>query len=281
MPRISHVPITAGRSGSASSSSETATSAACASSFSAVARPPRVGSRIQRTAPPSESSASASSCTGAVSLSRSTSSSSSPRATITAIPWSPSVPETSTRSPGPHALGAELDPGRDEADPGRRHVEPVGLPALDHLRVAGRHGNGHRRRGPRHRGGDAAQVGDREALLDHEAGRERDRPRSRDGEVVDGAVDGEVADVAAGEEDRLDDVRVGRERDARAVQVEQRRVGQRREQRVVELLEEQALDEGPRRLSARAVGERDELVAKLRPPRPHAVTRSRRFASRP
>ena len=68
---------------------------------------------------------------------------------------------------------------------------------------------------------------------------------------------------------------------ARAVQVEQRRVGERREQRIVELLEEQALDEGPRRLAARAVGERDELVAKLRPPRPHAGTRSRRFASRP
>ncbi len=66
-----------------------------------------------------------------------------------------------------------------------------------------------------------------------------------------------------------------------AVHVEQRRVAERREQRVAELLEEQALDERPRRLAAGAVGERDELVAKLRPPRPHAGTRSRRFASRP
>ena len=39
------------------------------------------------------------------------------------------------------------------------------------------------------------------------------------------------------------------------------------EQRVAELLEEEALDERARRLAARAVGERDDLVAELRPPR--------------
>ena len=42
------------------------------------------------------------------------------------------------------------------------------------------------------------------------------------------------------------------------------------EQRVAELLEEEPLDERPRRLAARAVGERDELVAELRSPLPHA-----------
>ena len=48
-----------------------------------------------------------------------------------------------------------------------------------------------------------------------------------------------------------------------------------------ELLDEESLDERARRLAARAVRERDDLVAELRAPRLHAGTRSRRFASRP
>ena len=44
---------------------------------------------------------------------------------------------------------------------------------------------------------------------------ERQRPRARHGEVVDRAVDGQLADRAAGEADRLDDEAVGRERDLR------------------------------------------------------------------
>ena len=126
-----------------------------------------------------------------------------------------------------------------------------------------------------------AQLGDREALLDHEPGRERERPRAGDGEVVDRPVDGELADVAAREEERLDDVRVGREREPRAVQLEQRRVAERLEQRVRELLEEEPLDERARRLAARAVGERDELVAEPRPPLPHAGARLAAARSRP
>ena len=63
--------------------------------------------------------------------------------------------------------------------------------------------------------------------------------------------------------------------------LEQRRVGERGKQRVAELLDEQPLDERARRLAARTVRERDDLVAQLRAPRPHAGTRSRRFASRP
>ena len=105
--------------------------------------------------------------------------------------------------------------------------------------------------------GDPAQVGDGEALLDDEAGREPERRRAGDGEVVDRAVDGELADVAAGEEERLDDVGVGREGEPRAAHLADGGVAELVEQRVRELLEEEALDERPRRLPARAVGERD------------------------
>ncbi len=58
------------------------------------------------------------------------------------------------------------------------------------------------------------------------------------------------------------------------LELEQRGVAERVEQRVAELLEEQPFDERPRRLAAGAVGERDELVAELRPALPHAGTRS-------
>ena len=102
-----------------------------------------------------------------------------------------------------------------------------------------------------------------------------------DREVVDRAVDGQLADVAAREDERLDDVGVGREREPRAVQLEQRRVAERVEQRVAELLEEKPLDERPGRLAAGAVRERDDLVAEPRPALPHAGTASCGRASRP
>src|SRR2546422_31756 len=60
-----------------------------------------------------------------------------------------------------------------------------------------------------HGGGDALQVGDGEALLEDEATRQVERAGPRHGQVVDRAVDGQVADVAAGEEDRRHDVGVG------------------------------------------------------------------------
>ena len=61
--------------------------------------------------------------------------------------------------------------------------------------------------------------------------REPQRLGAGDGEVVDGAVDRQVADVAAREEERLDDVRVGREGEPRPVAVDDRRVAERLQQR--------------------------------------------------
>ena len=73
----------------------------------------------------------------------------------------------------------------------------------------------------------AAQVLDGEALFEHEADAEVQRGRAGGRDVVDGAAHGEPPDVAAGEEDRVDDVGVGRERDAtgRACRARRRRRG--------------------------------------------------------
>ena len=77
-----------------------------------------------------------------------------------------------------------------------------------------------RRRPPRRRAAIASTSARRtsagEALLEHHREAERQRPRAGDGEVVDRAVDRQLADRAAGEADRLDDEAVGRQRDVDA-----------------------------------------------------------------
>ena len=113
-----------------------------------------------------------------------------------------------------------------------------------------------------HVGDDRAQLVDREALLDHERGRQPRRPRALHGEVVDGAVHREVADRAAGEPQRLHDERVGGERQplagsaASSVAASASGAGLA----VGERLEEHRVDERGRGLAAGAVGQRDDLV---------------------
>ena len=115
------------------------------------------------------------------------------------------------------------------------------------------------------------QVGDGEALLQDEPGRQVQRRGAGHGQVVDGAVDGQVADVAAGEEQRGHHVGVGGERDPGAAHGQLGRVLQRLEQRVAERVEEDRLDQGVRRLAAGAVRHRDALFPDLGAAPPRAV----------
>ena len=143
---------------------------------------------------------------------------------MTAIPWSPRVPETSTRSPGCTRSGPRMTPGGDLADTGGVHVEPVCLSPLDDLRVSGRDRDARRRvppapSRPRRAGGRRPRNPPRR----RSPAERYERPRTGDGEVVDRPVDGELADRAAREEDRRDDVGVGREREPRARSARSRR----------------------------------------------------------
>ena len=117
----------------------TATPDARASSFSTVATPPRVASRMQRSAgPAASSSASTAGQSERVSDSTSASSSNSPRASMTAVPCSPIGPDTRMRSPGCERARRERRARSSSRPmPGRRHVHRVALAALDDLRVAG------------------------------------------------------------------------------------------------------------------------------------------------
>lgn len=172
---------------------------------------------------------------------------------------------------GPGVRDTERRIPLQQSDPGRGDVAAVGLAALHHLGVPGHDRHLRRRGGPRHRRADPPQVLDREALLQDETGRQVQRPGPAHRKVVHGAVDGEVADVAAGEEQRGDHVGVGREREPRAARGEDRAVLQRFEQRVAERVEEHRLDQRLGRLAARAVGHRDVLLAHAGLPLPGAV----------
>ena len=95
-------------------------------SFSAAARPPRVGSRIQRTASPIRAVPPSVRSRGAVSLSM------RPRVQVpardmTAMPWSPSVPETSTRSPGRARSARRSTPAATSPTPGCVDEDAVGV----------------------------------------------------------------------------------------------------------------------------------------------------------
>ena len=89
--------------------------------------------------------------------------------------------------------------GTHDADSGRADVDAVGRPPTDHFGVAGDDGDASDASGRRHVGDDGVQVRYREPFLDDERRRQPRRPRAHHGEVVDGAVHGEVADRAARE----------------------------------------------------------------------------------
>ena len=215
--------------------------------------------------------ASARPVSGAVSLSRTVSNSSPSRTDMMAMPWSPSVPETRMRSPG---RAARIDSDRPSGtmpmpevvmktwSPLPRSttlVSPVtsATPASSHACRIERD--------------DPLQVGQRQPLFEDERRRQEQRPGAADGQVVDRAMHRQPADVAAGEEERPDHERVGREGDARrhravvaGAEADGRLVLQRRQHVVAEAGHEEPLDQVGGQLAAAAVAEQDLVVPRVR-----------------
>ena len=98
-PSMPQAARTASCTGMACSSSSMPKGCPSANSFSVVARPPRVGSRRMRMLPQCESIASVRRFSAAQS-DRISPCIMPLRASITAVPWSPTAPETRTASPG-------------------------------------------------------------------------------------------------------------------------------------------------------------------------------------
>jgi hypothetical protein len=152
------------------------------------------------------------------------------------------------------AFRPDVDAVGDEPDPGGVDEHPVPGSGVHDLGVAGHqsHPGGPRR--PSHGLGHPREVRETGALGEDEAGREHERTGAGHREIVDRAVDGQVADGPAGEEQRLHDVRVGGERQPDALHRDDRGVaetgvGGRRAERG----QEQVRDQFGRQRAAAAV----------------------------
>ena len=226
MPSSSAAPATAGRTGTAASRTIIATADARASSFSTDATPPRVASRMQRTG------------SGRVQQRVD----GGPQRSRVRLDLGVQV-ELAARQHDRRAVLAdasrqqdavtraqtgrrELRPRIAAADAGGAHVHAVGVATLDHLGVAGDHLHAGRLRGcgrsPRPRRAARRPAGPPRAP----ATGQRERPSAGDGQVVDGAVDGQLADRPAGEPQRPDHVGVGGQGQPDAVHRELAGVGQ-------------------------------------------------------
>ena len=117
---------------------------------------------------------------------------------------------------GLHVMRRDGSARDDVADAGRVDEDAVGLTALDDLRVTRDNRNAGLLGHLAHRVRYPAQVLDEKALLEDHADRDVARYSARHREVVDRAADGQLADIAAVEEQRLHDVRIRREGDLAA-----------------------------------------------------------------
>jgi len=148
---------------------------------------------------------------------------------------------------------SDLDSSAETTDTGGGDVQTVAATAFDDLGVTSDHPDSRLRGGRCHRRRRPTQDGDLGPLLDHEGGGEVERLGADAGEVVDGPVDGERTDVAAGELEWLHDEGIGRDRQSLAADVDDRGVTGLREERVVERGEEHLVEQPGRHPAAAAV----------------------------
>ena len=163
--------------------------------------------------------------------------------------------------PGPQPARGQRRSWVDEPDAGGADVHAVRPAVLDDLRVARDHLHAGRRRGAGHRLRLGAQLHGRQALLEHQRERQRERSGARDCQVVDGPVDRQLADRAAREAQRPDHEAVGRDGERGVAHRQRAGILQPFQAFVRERRNEQALDQGLRGTTAGAVGHRDALVA--------------------
>ena len=163
-------------------------------------------------------------------------------------------------SPGWARSAEILTPARNDADAGGGDEDLVALAAVDDLGVAGDELDAGFGGSGAHGLDDAAEIVDRQAFFEDERGGEIERLRAAHREVVDGAVDGETADVAAGKEDRRDDKGVGGEGEARVADGEHGLIVELVEHGIAEGGQKDFVDEVGGELAAAAMAEHDLLV---------------------
>ncbi len=159
-----------------------------------------------------------------------------------------------------HPLPDGIGLVRHHADARRVDEKLIAAALVDDFRVAGDQGDAGFLAGVPHRGRDARQVGQGQALFQDEPGAEVQRASAAHRQVVDGAVDRQPADVAAGEKDGADDVGVGGEGQAERTELQYRLVVQFGQVWIVEKRQEKLLDKFRGHLAAAAVAHDDAVV---------------------
>ncbi len=175
------------------------------------------------------------------------------------MPCRPISPLRITASPGADLGRRDRGGRRDAADPRGVDEQAVGLAPIDDLGVAGDQADAGGVGATAHRLDHPAQGRDRQAFFEDEADAQAFGARAAHGEVVDGAVDGERADVAAGKEQRPHDIGIGRE-GGRAVDRQHGAVVAAVEFRIVERRANHVVDQAGHRPAAAAVGELDRFA---------------------
>src|SRR5581483_3117365 len=161
---------------------------------------------------------------------------------------------------GLRAAGMNVYAGIDQPEAGGVDENFVALAAVHDLRITRHQADAGNLRCLSHGLNDAPEIGQRQALLKDERGRKIKRARAAHREVVDGAVDGQFADVATGKENWIDHKRVGAESEPGAIQRKHRAIVQGIEQIVFELRQDHFLNQLLGKFRATAVGQDDFLV---------------------
>ena len=169
-----------------------------------------------------------------------------------------------------------MDAGADASDARGVDEDAVATALFDHLGIAGDNLDAGGFGGLAHGLGDARQNVDGEALFEDERGGEVERFGATHGEIVDGAVDGERADIAAAEEERLDDEAIGGEGEALGADLEDGLIVEAAEDGAAEDGEEDVAQEVGAEFAAGSVAEQDAVLGgEWRGAGDHTVRRKR------
>jgi len=165
-----------------------------------------------------------------------------------------------------HAVHAQRACGTHHTHAAGVDEHLVRLAAIHHLRIARDDGHARLGGGRSHGVDHAAKDRHVEPLLQDQPNAECEGTRARDREVIDGAMHGKPADVAAGKEERAHDVAVGGQRDALPAgrTGEHCRIRVAIEQRIAERRQDDRLEQCMTRLAAAAVAQRHVFVPQPR-----------------
>ena len=169
------------------------------------------------------------------------------------------------RVSGVGQAGTELQPVGHHAHPGGGDEDLVRLAPGHDLGVAGDHRHPALARGRGNGIGEPFQVGQGKAFLQDQGQAQGEGGCALHGQVVDGPEHRELADIAAGKEDRVDHVAVGGEGEAAGRHGQHRAVLEAGEDRVVQAGQKDRLDQVPAGDPAAAVVQKNAFCAH-RPP---------------